>query len=44
VEFAVPSAATAAGKLRLRWTTPPGGEEAIRGAEVAEVWLIKEQR
>lgn len=44
VEFIIPREATAAGKLRLSWSTPPGGTEAIRGAEVAEVWLTKEPK
>ena len=44
VEFDIPRQATATGRLRLSWSTRPGGEEAIRGAEVAEVWLIREKR
>ena len=37
-EFDVPKEATADGKLVLEWTCPDGD----RGAQVAEVWLIRE--
>jgi hypothetical protein len=38
VEFPIPKAATADGKLELAWTRVTG-----RGPEVAEAWLIKKQ-
>jgi len=40
VEFPVPAAATATGKLQLRWTGPGGSPGSGRGRQVAEVWLI----
>jgi hypothetical protein len=42
VEFAVPRAATADGRLLLSWRAQPGIGGAGRGCQVAEVWLIKE--
>jgi hypothetical protein len=43
VEFDVPAEATRTGELTLEWDreTPPSGSS--RGAEVAEVWLIRKQ-
>ncbi|HEV3447914.1 MAG TPA: hypothetical protein VG099_24970 [Gemmataceae bacterium] len=41
VEFALPPAATAGGKLDLTWTREPGQGGNGRGCQVAEVWLIK---
>jgi hypothetical protein len=40
VEFGIPAAATAAGKLKLAWTRPTGAGGSGRGAQVAEVWLL----
>jgi hypothetical protein len=40
VEFPVPAAATATGRLQLRWTGPAGSPGSGRGRQVAEVWLI----
>jgi hypothetical protein len=42
-EFDVPRAATADGTLTLTWTQGPGSRGAGRGAQIAEVWLIKQQ-
>ncbi len=41
VEFDVPREATADGELTLAWTQGPGSRGAGRGAQVAEIWLIK---
>lgn len=41
LEFPIPRAATANGKLRLAWTRPPGLGGNGRGAQVSEVWLIR---
>jgi hypothetical protein len=40
LEFPVPAAATAGGKLELRWLARPGRGGNGRGCQVAEVWLI----
>jgi hypothetical protein len=42
VEFAIPPAATADGRLTLTWRPNEGLGGAGRGNQVAEVWLIKE--
>jgi len=42
VEFEIPAAATADGRLRLSWHAEPGRGGNGRGCQVAEVWLIKE--
>jgi hypothetical protein len=42
LEFSIPRAATAAGKLVLKWYGTPGRGGNGRGNQVAEVWLIKE--
>ncbi|MGO8720590.1 MAG: alpha-glucuronidase family glycosyl hydrolase [Acidobacteriaceae bacterium] len=39
-EFAIPSAATSTGELKLEWTREPGLGGNGRGCQVAEVWLI----
>jgi hypothetical protein len=39
LEFEVPKEATADGVLELRWELV----NAVRGCQVAEVWLIREQ-
>jgi hypothetical protein len=41
VEFDIPKAATAGGKLKLTWSAEPGRGGNGRGCQVAEVWLIK---
>lgn len=41
VEFAIPRAATADGRLTLAWRAEPGMGGSGRGCQVAEVWLIK---
>lgn len=41
VEFAIPKAATADGKLTLTWTQTPGRGSSGRGCQITEVWLIK---
>jgi hypothetical protein len=41
VEFDVPRAATAGGRLTLSWTQDPGRGGNGRGCQVAEVWLIR---
>jgi hypothetical protein len=41
VEFDVPQAATATGKLTLRWERQPGLGGNGRGTQVSEVWLIR---
>ncbi len=41
VEYDVPAEATAGGELRLTWTRPPGSGGNGRGAQVAEVWLMR---
>lgn len=43
VEFAVPRAATADGRLTLGWRAEPGIGGAGRGCQVAEVWLMRTQ-
>ena len=40
VEFELPAEATQSGKLRLKWSRPPGIGGSGRGVQVAEVWLI----
>ncbi len=42
VEFAIPKAATADGKLTLTWRINEGIGGSGRGNQVAEVWLIKD--
>lgn len=42
VEFHIPAAATADGKLTLQWTRPAGLRGNGRGVQVAEVWLIRD--
>lgn len=42
VEFAIPRAATADGRLTLGWSAEPGIGGAGRGCQVAEVWLIRD--
>lgn len=42
LEFALPAAATASGKLKLTWRAEPGLGGNGRACQVAEVWLIKE--
>ena len=44
MEFAIPRAATADGRLTLGWSAEPGIGGAGRGCQVAEVWLIRDQR
>jgi hypothetical protein len=41
VEFDIPKAATADGKLKLSWSAEPGRGGNGRGCQVAEVWLMK---
>jgi hypothetical protein len=41
LEFDIPRQATARGELRLRWSRRPGLGGNGRGAQVAEVWLMK---
>ncbi|MBI4906731.1 MAG: hypothetical protein HY820_24090 [Acidobacteria bacterium] len=41
VEFDVPAEATRGGTLELEWTRPPGLGGAGRGAQVSEVWLVR---
>ncbi|MDE3178286.1 MAG: hypothetical protein KGM47_01395, partial [Acidobacteriota bacterium] len=41
LEFDIPSQATAAGELRLRWFGEPGLGHNGQGCQVAEVWLMK---
>jgi hypothetical protein len=43
VEFDVPAAATASGKLTLTWTPEPGAGGPGRGCQVCEVWVIKKR-
>jgi hypothetical protein len=42
VEFSIPVEATKDGNLTLRWTSDPERGGNGRGAQVADVWLIKE--
>jgi hypothetical protein len=44
VEFDVPAAATAGGKLTLTWTPEPGAGGPGRGCQVCEVWVLKKPR
>jgi hypothetical protein len=44
VEFDIPAAATAGGKLTLTWTPEPGAGGPGRGCQVCEVWLLKKTR
>ena len=44
LEFEIPRAATADGRLTLAWRAEPGIGGAGRGCQVAEVWLIKGTR
>jgi hypothetical protein len=44
VEYPVPPAAVADGRLELTWTQEPGRGGNGRGCQVAEVWLIREAR
>src|SRR5262245_19049698 len=41
VEFDIPAAATAGGKLTLTWTPEPGAGGPGRGCQVCEVWVFK---
>jgi hypothetical protein len=41
IEFDIPPAATAGGKLTLTWTRSPGGGGSGRGCQVAEVSLMR---
>ena len=41
VEFDIPKAATADGKLTLTWTPEPGAGGPGRGCQVCEVWVLK---
>jgi hypothetical protein len=41
VEFDIPAAATASGRLDLAWRQEPGKGGNGRGCQVAEVWLIR---
>ncbi|MDZ4782070.1 MAG: alpha-glucuronidase family glycosyl hydrolase [Planctomycetia bacterium] len=43
VEFPIPRAATAEGKLTLQWHREPGRGDNGRGCQVSEVWLIKDE-
>jgi hypothetical protein len=42
LEFVLPAAATASGRLKLTWRAEPGLGGNGRACQVAEVWLIKE--
>jgi hypothetical protein len=42
LEFDLPAAATASGRLKLTWRAEPGLGGNGRASQVAEVWLIKE--
>jgi hypothetical protein len=42
LEFEIPAAAIADGKLSLTWTRDPGSGGNGRGCQVAEVWLIRQ--
>jgi hypothetical protein len=44
IEFALPSAITAAGDLTLTWYGEPGLGGNGRGCQVSEVWLLKERQ
>jgi hypothetical protein len=44
VEFDVPAAATAGGRLTLTWTPEPGIGGPGRGCQVCEVWVLKKPR
>jgi hypothetical protein len=44
VEFDVPAAVTAGGKLTLTWVPEPGIGGPGRGCQVCEVWLLKKPR
>jgi hypothetical protein len=44
VEFDVPAAATAGGKLTLTWSPEPGAGGPGRGCQVCEVWVLKKPR
>jgi hypothetical protein len=41
VEFDIPAAATAGGKLELIWTPEPGAGGPGRGCQVCEVWILR---
>jgi hypothetical protein len=41
IEFDVPAAATADGRLTLTWRQEPGAGGAGRGNQIAEVWLLR---
>lgn len=41
LEFDIPQAATAEGRLKLSWNKEPGSGGTGRGCQVAEVWLLK---
>ncbi len=43
VEYAIPAAAVAAGRLEIDWLQPYGEGGSGRGNQVAEVWLIPER-
>lgn len=44
LEFAIPPVATEGGELQLRWNRPAGLGGNGRGVQVAEVWLIREEK
>jgi hypothetical protein len=44
VEFDIPAAATAGGKLALTWTPESGAGGPGRGCQVCEVWVLKKPR
>jgi hypothetical protein len=41
IEFDVPQAATADGRLTLTWRQEPGAGGAGRGNQIAELWLMR---
>ena len=41
VEFDIPAATTAGGKLTLTWTPEPGAGGPGRGCQVCEVWVLR---
>ncbi len=43
LEFALPPASTADGRLTLTWNAEPGRGGNGRACQVAEVWLIREE-
>ncbi len=44
LEFAIPKEATAGGTLTLKWTREAGAGGSGRGCQVAEVWLLREEK